>query len=325
MLRDVGQRRLRRSLGSGSPGRTAKAVKIVYGRLDEAARPGELKSLNRIKEIGHPFLLSIERIEIVDGRLVIVTELAQGCLKDAVRRSAARPAWPASPATNCWATSAMRPTRSTFIHERHGLQHLDVKPENLLLVGEPRQGGRFRAAERPERVASRSSGGLTPTLLPARSASTGDPSRHSDQYSLAIVYQEMLTGAACRSADSTAAQLAAQHLHSPPMLAVLPPADQPVIARALAKNPDQRFTSCRAFANALVELDESKSQASRRVTPSGRHAFPRSRIAATEVLNSPVLGPGAIPAPARRPLLPKSAICRASLLGRRPFACGPPW
>jgi eukaryotic-like serine/threonine-protein kinase len=283
---------LRARLGSGGygevweaevPGGLRKAVKFVYGRLDESRAQSELKSLNRIKEIGHPFLLSIERIEIVDGRLVIVTELAHGCLKK--RFDACRQAGMSGiPRDELLGYIRDAADALDFIHERHGLQHLDIKPENLLMVGNHVKVADFGLLKDLKESLSMV-GGMTAIYCPPE-ALNGRPSRHSDQYSLAIVYQEMLTGQ-LPFGGRTAAQLAAQHLHSPPMLAVLPPADQPVLARALAKNPDQRFTSCRAFASALVELSDSKSHASRRSTSSGRHVFPRSRMAATEVLNAP--------------------------------------
>jgi len=285
---------LRARLGSGGygevweaevPGGLRKAVKFVYGRLDESRAQSELKSLNRIKEIGHPFLLSIERIEIVDGRLVIVTELAQGCLKK--RFDACRQAGMSGiPRDELLGYIRDASDALDFIHERHGLQHLDIKPENLLMVGNHVKVADFGLLKDLKESLSMV-GGMTAIYCPPE-ALNGRPSRHSDQYSLAIVYQEMLTGQ-LPFGGRTAAQLAAQHLHSPPMLAVLPPADHPVLARALAKNPDQRFTSCRAFAGALVELGDSKSHAGRRTTSSGRHAFPRSRVAATEVLNAPGL------------------------------------
>ena len=36
----------------------------------------ELKALNRIKTIRHPYILSLERFDIIDGQLIIVMELA---------------------------------------------------------------------------------------------------------------------------------------------------------------------------------------------------------------------------------------------------------
>src|SRR5690606_37323730 len=57
-----------------APGGLQKAVKIIYGFLTEERATRELKSLENIKLVRHPFLLSLERIEVVDGRLMIVTE-----------------------------------------------------------------------------------------------------------------------------------------------------------------------------------------------------------------------------------------------------------
>ncbi len=137
-------------------------------------------------------------------------------------------------------------------------------------------------------------GGLTALYCPPE-ALNGRPSGHSDQYSLAIVYQEMLTGQ-LPFGGRTAAQLAAQHLHSPPMLAVLPPSDQPIVARALSKNPDQRFPSCRMFADTLVAFEESRSTSVRRPVPAARRPIPYSRAAKTEPLSLPA-SPNANAAP----------------------------
>src|SRR3954469_24797219 len=64
-----------------APGGMHKAIKFVFGDLDGAGDENkgaeqEYRSLNRVKSIRHPFLLSLERIEVIDGQLLIVTELA---------------------------------------------------------------------------------------------------------------------------------------------------------------------------------------------------------------------------------------------------------
>src|SRR6476620_7285074 len=83
--------RLRERLGAGgygevwkaeAPGQLIKAIKFVYGQLDEERASRELKALHRVRGVRHPFILSLERIEIVDGQLIIDTELADCSLKD---------------------------------------------------------------------------------------------------------------------------------------------------------------------------------------------------------------------------------------------------
>ena len=85
-----------------APGGLFKAVKIVYGCLGGAdgdhnrAVRQELKSLERVKAVRHPFILSLERYDIVNGRLIIVTELADRSLWDRFRECQ-RQGWPGIP------------------------------------------------------------------------------------------------------------------------------------------------------------------------------------------------------------------------------------
>src|SRR5439155_875004 len=65
-----------------APGGLTKAIKIVYGHMRDARAEQELKSLGRIKEVRHPFILSLERYEVLDNQLVIVMELADSSLMD---------------------------------------------------------------------------------------------------------------------------------------------------------------------------------------------------------------------------------------------------
>src|SRR4051794_16230742 len=67
-----------------APGGLMKAIKIVHGDLGGGTQRAdqELKALQRIKEVRHPYLLSIEGIYDVEDRLLIVTELADCNLWD---------------------------------------------------------------------------------------------------------------------------------------------------------------------------------------------------------------------------------------------------
>src|SRR5438105_14567205 len=88
--------RLIEPLGSGgfgevwkceAPGGLFKAIKFVFGNLnsldvDGARAEQERSALERVKEVRHPFVLSTERIENLDGELVIVMELADRTVHD---------------------------------------------------------------------------------------------------------------------------------------------------------------------------------------------------------------------------------------------------
>src|SRR6516225_1647445 len=73
-----------------APGGLCKAIKFVAGNrgLDAASSSAasgaaqELRALQHIKSIRHPFLLSIERVEVVNGDLLMVMELADSSLFD---------------------------------------------------------------------------------------------------------------------------------------------------------------------------------------------------------------------------------------------------
>ena len=213
----------------------------------------ELRAINRIKDVRHPFLISIERIEIASGNVIIVTELADQNLKQLTNHRVARGH------AGIERGDLLKYLRDSaealdYIYDNFALQHLDIKPENLLLVGNRVKVADFGLVKHLyDRAASRIEG-LTPIYAPPE-LFEGQPHRHSDQYSLAIVYQQMLTGETPFD-GTTAARLAAQHLNEPPTLGALPKCDQPIIARALSKDPDRRFANCCALVEALIEAEK---------------------------------------------------------------------
>ncbi len=230
-----------------APGGFAKAIKIVYGAMDGPQAEQELRALSRIKEVRHPFLLSLERVDVIDGQLVIVTELAEGSLADRYARCR-QEGLPGIPRAELLAHLRDAADALDYMAQTHGLQHLDVKPQNLLLVGNRMKVADFGLVRRlgTTRV---SVAGVTPVYATPE-AFDNRISKFSDQYSLAIVYQEMLTGVR-PFPGSTLMQLAAQHISCPPLLTPLPAGDRPVIARALAKVPEERFPACLAMVDAL--------------------------------------------------------------------------
>ena len=247
------------------PGGLAKAVKILHGNFDGPAADAELKSLELMRELRHPFLLSIERIETDAGRVAIVTELAECSLEDQFDELT-RNGQKGIPRDQLLGYLRDAADALDFMHQEHGLQHLDIKPGNLLI-----QGGHVKVADfglikdiRQTNVSM--IGGFTPLYAPPE-LFEGQPNRASDQYSLAILYQVMLTGIP-PFGGRTAAQLMAQHLSSKPDLTVLTPSDRSAVARALSKNAAARFPSCREFVDRLSTHRAVKTRTSRNITRS---------------------------------------------------------
>lgn len=233
-----------------APGGLVKAVKLLYGFSHEQRAADELKSLARVKEVRHPFLLSLERIETIDNRLFIVTELADQSLKDHFNDCLGRGknGIPRLELLNYLRDAA---DALDFMSEVHGLQHLDIKPENLLLVAGHIKVADFGLVKDVGRQTVSLVGGMTP-IYAAPEVFRGRPSRYSDQYSLAVVFQQMLT-ATLPFDGASAAELTLQHLNEDPDLTALPAGDRPTIARALSKDPDHRFASCRTMIDALIQ------------------------------------------------------------------------
>ena len=255
--------RLIEPLGSGgfgevwkceAPGGLFKGIKFVYGNLNSLDVEGvraeqELRALQQIKEVRHPFVLSLDRIEVVNGELVIVMELADKSLHDAF--------------VECQDAGMLGIPRDTLLryirdaaealdhmNEKHNLQHLDIKPRNLFLISDRVKVADFGLVKHLERQnGSGLLGGVTPLYAPPETFN-GKISETSDQYSLAIVYQELLTGQRPYGGKNVR-QLAQQHLQEAPELRTLPEAERPVVARALAKEPGKRFPNCMAFVRAL--------------------------------------------------------------------------
>jgi eukaryotic-like serine/threonine-protein kinase len=242
-----------------APGGLQKAIKFVHGAMDQDRAARELKSLNRIKTVQHPFLLTLERFDFVDDRLVIVTELADQSLEEEFVRHQTRGSCgiPRDQLLNHLSDAA---EALDHLHQRYGLQHLDVKPGNLLLVGDHAKVADFGLLKDLKDVDCSIVGGLTPVYAPPE-LFDGRPAMNSDQYSLAVMFQELLTGVRPFS-GRTIAQLATQHVHSAPNLNPLLPSDRPIIARALEKNPDRRFGSCREFISALRQAADRSVRSS---------------------------------------------------------------
>jgi serine/threonine protein kinase len=133
-----------------------------------------------------------------------------------------------------------------------GVQHCDIKPDNIMLVGGSVVICDFGVAQ----VYADYGGGIQATSLSgspaymAPEAFEARPSRTSDQYSLAVTYYELRTGQLPLHGNSFAAVYEA-HKYGKLDFSLVPPAEQAVLRRATNPNSDRRFGSSADFVQAL--------------------------------------------------------------------------
>jgi serine/threonine protein kinase len=236
-----------------APGGLHKAIKFVPSGGEQFRQ--EIAAFIQMKAIRHPYLLTLERVELTDGELVMVMELADCQLNDRFRacRAAGLIGIPRAELLGYLGEAA---EALDMMSRRYSLQHLDVKPENLFLVADHLKVGDYGLVRRTERSkpGEDSERGFTPRYA-APEVLRGRVDTRSDQYSLALVYVELLTGT-FPYVGPTAQQMILQHLDGRPDLSALPLPEQSVVGQALEKNPSGRFPTCSLFIKSLVEIDQ---------------------------------------------------------------------
>jgi serine/threonine protein kinase len=235
------------------PGGNLKAIKIVHGDLDALSDDGQrvvqqLMAIDRVKKVRHSNILSLDRYDVIDGRLLIVMDLADRTLWDRFRDCRAQ-GLIGIPREELLKYMEETAAAIDLVNIEHDLQHLDIKPQHLFLVRNHVKVADFGLCKSIEGVMVSVTVGGTPGYA-APETFDGWVSRFCDQYSLAVVYQELLTNKRPFSGTSIR-QIVLQHLKEKPDLSTLSPADRVVVARALSKYPDQRFPTCQAFVRAL--------------------------------------------------------------------------
>ncbi|MFI8972961.1 protein kinase [Nocardia asteroides] len=147
---------------------------------------------------------------------------------------------------------------------RQGLLHRDIKPANLLIARADDGADEVLvtdfgiARSMGETTSLTSAGSVLGTLAYAAPEQLeGDPlDVRTDVYALGGTLYELLTGFVPFRRDSPAALISAHLIEPPPRPSVanpaLPPALDAVIARAMAKRPDDRFATCGELAAAAA-------------------------------------------------------------------------
>ena len=166
------------------------------------------------------------------------------------------------------------------VAHRAGIVHRDVKPANLLITPDRRvkvtDFGIARAADDAQITRTGAVMG-TPQYLSPEQARGNPAVSASDVYSLGVVGFECLTGRRPFEADSPVATALA-HIQQPvpDLPADLPDDLRTIVARALAKDPAERYTDGAALAAALRGVDVGLPPVGRAGPGSGprRHCRP---------------------------------------------------
>jgi serine/threonine protein kinase/tetratricopeptide (TPR) repeat protein len=191
-------------------------------------------------------------------------------------------------------------------HTLHGgkpvaVQHCDIKPHNILIVGGAAQVCDFGLARVAEDVHKSHNAAATIAYAAPEFLAAGKPSSSTDQYSLAVTYHELRTGELPYDGDDYhKVMLAVQH--GKLNLSRLPAGERAVIAKALSLSPADRYATATEMAGALrmaslgappAALDPASVADTRDITPGSEPAgagFLMGFVASAAVLAALGLG-----------------------------------
>jgi hypothetical protein len=244
------------------------AVKVLPDELagDPSFRARFREEAINIAGLRHPNILAVFDYGELAGGAYIVTEFIDGGTLDEQLGTAL----PAD-----YAVNMLRPIAAAldYAHSR-GVIHRDVKPQNILLTreGTPMLSdfglARMMSADRQVTSAGMVLG--TPNYMAPEQAQ-GLPEPASDQYALAIVAYEMVTGRVPYSAPTPMGVVIAHQTGPlPPPRSInpeIPTEVEAVVVKALAREPKERYSSASAFIRALAQETPSLGQGPRPPVP----------------------------------------------------------
>jgi WD40 repeat protein len=266
------------------------ALKLLAASLaeDESFRDRFLRESELAASIDHPNIIPIYEAGTSEDLLFIAMRYVEGRdLKERLQRGRLDP----GDATDILAQVA---SALDAAHAR-GLVHRDVKPSNVLLDTGARPDGSdhvyladFGLTKRvSEETGIGDDGHLLGTIdyVAPEQIAGEEINGRADVYSLGCVLYECLVGQPPFRRDSDIAVVFAHLEAEPPAPSAqrpeLPAVLDAVIARALAKEPEQRYPSCREFARAALSV--AVDEASRRlVDVASRAAAGRSDLSEVE-------------------------------------------
>jgi serine/threonine-protein kinase len=199
-----------------------------------------------------------------------------------------------------------------------GVVHRDVKPENLVCLeaGETLVGARVklidfgiatapRSAPEGPRLTKAETVLGTPEYMPLeRLTASAPPSPAFDLYAIGVTLYECLAGRVPYPGDYRSVLQKAAAAPPPPVESLRPDVPKPLaafVAKAIAREPERRFPTATAMAQALEQIAEEMSRAGPKPAPAVAPAPPPRRLREVPPsLRVPPDGPPSSPAVSRR-------------------------
>jgi serine/threonine protein kinase/sugar lactone lactonase YvrE len=235
------------------------ALKVLAPGLaaDAEFRQRFVRESKAATAVEDPHIIPVYEAGEAHGVLFIAMRFVSGGdLRSVMRRE--------GPATPVRAAALISPVASALdAAHRAGLVHRDVKPGNVLVDTQPGRPDHVYLSDFGLSKSVLSTGGLTgagrflgtPEFAAPEQISGRKVDGRADQYALACLAFELLAGSAPFARTEPLAVLWAHTSEPPPSLAAvrpdLPDSVDQVLARALEKEPANRFGSCQDFADAF--------------------------------------------------------------------------
>lgn len=253
--------------------KTQAAIKVLHAVLDNDDIDTFRTEALTVAHLVHPHIIRVLDFDVINGVPFLVMDYApNGNLRERHPKDTRVP-------PNAVLSYVQQVASALqYAHDRN-LMHRDVKPENMLVGpdNEIRLSDFGTALTTHSSLSQSTENTVVGTLsYMAPEQIGGKPRPASDQYALAVVVYEWLSGK--KPFKGSHIEIAAQHLSTPPPplndpALAIPLAVQQVIQRAMAKDYHQRFPRVQDFADALQRAYQGQAP---------QQAQPRIQLAPTQ-------------------------------------------